>query len=674
MSKYSESYREMLYRSAGNMGAGRRNWRLPVFGAVFIIAAVAGLIYTYSRPAEYRAIAKLTIIPAEKPPADANEPVASNGKGPDAFLTEVEFLTSRPALEELHGRLVAAGFAPLLSGADGVEALKRMISAHPESGTQIVELWAVGERNEILAPALNQLMAIYAAQRGEEFVSASADERAQTEEELAKYAASVAGKRKELENFRARYGIVSQERDENPAVARARGLGSALNAAQERAVNAQAKLRAIKAAIASGKAPTRAKDNPNLGAIEQRLAQAREQLSELERRYTQNYLKHEPEAVKLQKLIPVLESQLAQEKETSLQANLADAEQEAAQAQDALDRLKGQQAAEESSLQTFSSRFGEYKVLQEQLGNLETMQRRTAERLVRMEAREISRKPQFKIIEAAALPQSIWRPDYNRDAAIALATALGLGFLAAWLVEFLLAPRPEPFNVIVAPTPIAYPMATPTLIGESSPALIDAGPAQPQLPAPPPAVRELNDAELRHLIDAAEEEARLALVGLLSGVSPDEIVEMRWADIDPEAQLLRISRPAPREIPIGAAIARWLGATKQNRQGQTDDRLLKRSANGIGTGHLEAIIAYAAHDAALENPAEITPAAIRHTYIAFLVRQGIRFSDLARIVGPLPADVTAMYGTIATSGNRRSLEPDERVMPSLRELGNVHDR
>jgi len=291
-----------------------------------------------------------------------------------------------------------------------------------------------------------------------------------------------------------------------------------------------------------------------------------------------------------------------------------------------------------------------------------------------MEARETSRKPQFKIIEAAALPQSIWRPDYNRDAAIALATALGLGFLAAWLVEFLLAPRPEPFNVIVAPTPIAYPMATPTLIGESSPALIDAGPAQPQLPAPPPAVRELNDAELRHLIDAAEEEARLALVGLLSGVSPDEIVEMRWADIDPEAQLLRISRPAPREIPIGAAIARWLGATKQNRQGQTDDRLLKRSANGIGTGHLEAIIAYAAHDAALENPAEITPAAIRHTYIAFLVRQGIRFSDLARIVGPLPADVTAMYGTIATSGNRRSLEPDERVMPSLRELGNVHDR
>ena len=179
-------------------------------------------------------------------------------------------------------------------------------------------------------------------------------------------------------------------------------------------------------------------------------------------------------------------------------------------------------------------------------------------------------------------------------------------------------------------------------------------------------MRELSDAELRSLMDAAEEETRLALVALLSGVSPEELVEMRWADIDPEAKLLRISRPAPREIAIGSEIARWLSRIKQSRQRQTiacSSNYLQRRR----TSHLEAIIAYAAHDAALENPAEITPAAIRHTYIAFLVRQGIRFSDLARIVGPLPAEVTAMYGAMASGGNRRSLEPDERVMPFLRE-------
>lgn len=668
MARFLENYRERLHPSAVNLGFGQRNWRLPAFSAVFLVSAAVGLIYNYSRPAQYRATSKLAIIPAEKPPADANEPSAANAKGPDAFLTEVEFLTSRTALEELPERLRAAGF--VLSGADGVEAFKRMISVRPQVGTQIAELWAVGERREILAPALNQLMAIYAARRGEEFVSTSAEARAQTKEELAKYDSAVTQKRRELSEFRARYGIVSQERDENPTLARARGLGSALNSAQDRAVNAQAKLRAIKAAISSGKAPTRAKDNPSLGAIEQRLAQAREELSEFERRYTANYLKREPQAVKLQKLIPALETQLAQEKEASLQTNLAEAEQEAAQAQDALERLKGQQVAEASSIQTFSSRFGEYKSLQEELGNLETMQRRSAERLVRMEARESSRKPQFKIIEAAALPQSIWRPNYTRDAAIVLAAALGLGFLAAWLVEFLLAPRPEPFNIIVAPTPLGYPVAQPTLIGRSAPALIDVGPAAPQLPAPTPGVRELNDAELRSLLDAAEEEAKTALVALLSGVSPQELVELRWTNIDADAKLLRISRPAPREIAIGSEINHWLATIRQRCQALAEERLLKQPiGNAAEAGHLQSIIAYAAHDAGLENPAEITPAAIRHTYIAYLVRQGIRFSDLARIVGPLSAEVTAMYGAMASGGERRSLEMDERVMPFLRELG-----
>ncbi|MBM4298862.1 MAG: hypothetical protein FJ143_14095, partial [Deltaproteobacteria bacterium] len=273
----------------------------------------------------------------------------------------MEFLTSRPALEELRDRLAAKGLTISSSEAESIEALRKMISLRAEAGNQVVHLTAIGGRAELVAPALNNLMAIYAARRGEEFISATKEERARTKEELAKYDAAVLQKRKELASFRARHGIVSQEREENPTLARAKGLGTALNAAQEKAVNTQAKLRTIKAQIASGKRPTHAKDNPNLAALEQQLLQAREESGDLERRYTSNYLKREPQAVKLQKLIPALEKQLAQEKESSWQANLADAEQEAAQAQDALEKLKAQQASEESVAQTFSGRFGEYK-------------------------------------------------------------------------------------------------------------------------------------------------------------------------------------------------------------------------------------------------------------------------------------------------------------------------
>jgi polysaccharide biosynthesis transport protein len=51
---------------------------------------------------------------------------------------------------------------------------------------------------------------------------------------------------------------------------------------------------------------------------------------------------------------------------------------------------------------------------------------------------------------------------------------------------------------------------------------------------------------------------------------------------------------------------------------------------------MEALISYAAHDAGLQQAADVTPWAVRHTFISYLVRQGLRFSDLARIVGTLP--------------------------------------
>lgn len=74
----------------------------------------------------------------------------------------------------------------------------------------------------------------------------------------------------------------------------------------------------------------------------------------------------------------------------------------------------------------------------------------------------------------------------------------------------------------------------------------------------------------------------------------------------------------------------------------------------------------AAHDAGLDDPAQITAQALRHTCIAYLVGQGLRFADLDRIVGPLPADVLAGYAGFAPPGQRRKLEEIDPVMPALK--------
>jgi succinoglycan biosynthesis transport protein ExoP len=647
--------------------ARTKNWRLFIFAIVFLLVAVGGLFYVYSRPAEYRAGARLEITPAEKLPGDANAPAAATTESASAFLTEVQLLTARPSLEELAARIRRVGFADLLSGPDPVLSLQNMLSVNPVQGTHVVQLWAVGGKPELLPFVLNELTSIYEARVGERFVGMSTEAADQARDEVDKYKAAILQKRAEMEAFRIQYGIVSQERDENEVTARAKGLNNAVTVAEEKAMTAQTRLRSLKSAIAEGKAAIRAKDNPTLAAMEQRLSQAREELKQMERRYTPAYLAREPQAVALKTKIPELEDQIRREREASQQANLAEAEQEAAQTQDALNRLRKQLSGDKQTIQAFSARLSEYAALQTQLETLERLQHGAAERLVRIDASETARKPKVQLIQSANVPREPWRPNYTRDAGIVILSALVLAWLSSWLVDFLLHRETGP-TVIVASTPIAYPVNVTELAPLSQP-ILGTPPPVSRLPSPQHVLRELQDAELTALLDAADDESRVALMALLSGVTPEELIELTWNDVDLDTSTIRIPRPMPRAILVGSEIAGLFAAIKQQRRAEADDRLLG-GASGTSSliSHLEAVVSYAAHDAGLDQAAEITPNVIRHTFIAFLVRQGIRFSELARVVGPLPAGVTAAYGAIVPTVTRRPLDETDRVIPALRGL------
>lgn len=73
----------------------------------------------------------------------------------------------------------------------------------------------------------------------------------------------------------------------------------------------------------------------------------------------------------------------------------------------------------------------------------------------------------------------------------------------------------------------------------------------------------------------------------------------------------------------------------------------------------------AAHDAGLERPIEITPAALRHSYLAFLARQGIRLGDLGRLVGRLTPEQAGVYSALAPEGTRRSASEVALVMDGV---------
>lgn len=663
------------------------NRRLLAFAIAFCLVATAGLIYTFARPAEYRAQARIEITPAEdltlRPapdPGQAGPP--AEGRVPGSFLGELQVLTSRPLLTSLHRRLQAEGMAdPDGNGGDPIAVLQSMIAVSPVAGTQVVALSAVGPRPQVLAAALNGLLEIYQAQVAERYQGSSEEALTRAREEVARFEAAVADKRAEMAAFQARHGIVSLERDENTTLSQVKGLGASLAAAEDKAVAAEARLRSLNEAIASGQSPVRSRDNPTLAAVEARLGQAREEYRQLERGFTEQYLAMDSNARALKARIGELEAQLTRERASGQAANLADAREEASRSRVAVEQLRARLAADRQTAQAFSARFGEYKALQDELTTLQKLLSSAQEKSVRLVASERARQPRARVIEPAATPTESFRPPYLRDAGISLAAAVVAGFLTAWLTAFLTRRDVAP-SVVVAPTTFAYPVglsggqpAVATLARPDGGAVAENADADLlRLPAVAPA-RELHDAEVDALLRASDSTARALLLSMLSGLAAEELAALRWSDLDLAHAMLRVPGPVAREFPLTPAQSRaWRAARSAHAGADSDAVLPARAGPSESAGALDTLVACAAHDAGLDRADEVTPASLRHTYLAFMARQGTRFSELAKIAGPLPASAIAHYGAMAPAGARRAIMQVELELPGVRRwLANATD-
>jgi hypothetical protein len=80
------------------------------------------------------------------------------------------------------------------------------------------------------------------------------------------------------------------------------------------------------------------------------------------------------------------------------------------------------------------------------------------------------------------------------------------------------------------------------------------------------------------------------------------------------------------------------------------------------------LVMCAAYDAGLSDAHEVTPAVLRHTFVAFLLQQGARFADIGRIVGRLPQEELAAYMRFAPAQARLPLEQVDLVLPALRAM------
>src|SRR5271167_4587909 len=429
-----------------------RGRRLVVFSCVCLPVLVLGLAYTVMRPAKYQATARLEITPASATPAPVDDTASAKTgaetgggtpRGPRSFLTEVQVLTSRPLLEEVVERLSKSGDLPPDIGNDPVDGVRHMLSTETVEGTEVVLLRAEGPQRQFPARLVNTLTSVYQEHLATAYQRSTGTGADQLRDSVQALAEKVAAKRQEVETFRSSNDIVSTERDENQLLSAAKGLATALNEAKGKLAAAAGELRAVRNAASAGQALVAAKDNPTVADLERRASQLREELHDLQQRFTPQYLDLDPAIKATRARLDNLEEQIKVERAAGQRAAVAEAEGKVTAAREAVGQLQQQINENKNAVQTFMVRFGEFKAMQEDLTHLEQLHRAASDRLARLESSDSEVAPQVEILEAASVPQLPWRPLYARDAGISLGAAVVLGFLAVWLVEFFSRPEPE---------------------------------------------------------------------------------------------------------------------------------------------------------------------------------------------------------------------------------------
>ena len=632
---------ELLQGSPGRGESPRRPVRLGVFLVTFLVCAALGLAFTYLRPPVYQTGATvLTVKPKGVDQTSADVDV-------EHVAIQRRLLLGDDVLEGLAAALHREGHD--LEGFTGPGGLRGMLAVLPVPDTNLVELRAEGGEPELLQSTVDYWAEAYVTLRAARIADIASRTTAELVAEQARLGRRIADKRTELEAFRERHDIVSMEREENETLSRLRGLNASLNKAREEATEARARLSAVQTSLAQGRVVVPDEEKSRLAGLQSEAQALRERLSRLEERYTRRYMELDPNLRDLPEELAAVEAQIRRLTSVGQMQVSTDAEQALLVAEETVRSLEAELAAHRNEVARFTARFAEHQVLEEELERLEVLFNDNQERLARIEMSNREQFPPLEVVDRAPLPLEPVRPLYTRDAGIALGLSVLVALFLAWLVDYLTGRmRREPAVTGVRIFGGAAPEAQ-LLPRHGFDPLLPGGAAAPQFPSAWP--RELEQGEVAALLEAAPPVTALQAALLLSGVTPEEI-PLLAGRVDPDSDTLDIAGPGARSLPLPARVRRLAAVATDAEWAWTDEEM-------------RAGLQIAAADAGLTDAAGVSPEALQHTYLVFLVRQGARLGELTRRVGPLPAGRLSRYARVSPPGANRPLEDIAPFYPTL---------
>jgi hypothetical protein len=288
--------------------------------------------------------------------------------------------------------------------------------------------------------------------------------------------------------------------------------------------------------------------------MEARASQIAEEIRQMERTYTPEFMRMDPRAKSLQSRLVEMERQIEAQRAASRQAALGAAQDEVASARATIERLQAEIRAQRSTMQNFSQRFTQAKALEDDLAQIEKASREAQERLAKLEASEQSRLPALNLVEGASVPGALppGLPDRCPDRACrGLRAGSGGHLVRRDLQPPGAAPDARVHHGDHAPPWGGMPGAG------ASPAdpfrrpcrwRDGPGPARRDAPAAP----GTGPGEVVDLLAASAGEGRFVLGLLLLGLTAEEAAALRQGDFDAAVSVLQVTGNAPRSLKLPA--------------------------------------------------------------------------------------------------------------------------
>jgi uncharacterized protein involved in exopolysaccharide biosynthesis len=397
-----------------------------IFAFTFIAVAAVGLIYTFVQPAIYQSEATLL--------TSAQASIDSLGTEADSQHVAIQrqILLGDDLIAETRARLEAQG-----DSVPDATAFERQLMVQAVPGTNLVALVAQGSDAELLPRVVNTWIDAYLDARAADIEQISGHTVRLIRDELEQLAIRLQQSRAELAAFRETNELISEERNENEALARLGGLQQALNAALEEEVKARSTEETLREADARGETVIPRNSQRDLNQKEAKLQRLEKQMAELDEKYTREYLELRPALKAIPQEIDALTAEIASLKSVGNQKVLEQARQDHAAASRAVRNIRQQYEEHKQQVKEFSAIFVEHRTRVSDLENLENLNRETTARLTQIETRQVGKYPQVTIISRATSANSPIGPDYTRNSLISLAVALATAVFAVWLVGFL---------------------------------------------------------------------------------------------------------------------------------------------------------------------------------------------------------------------------------------------